>query len=140
MGKYSNFQKNRELPAKREVHPVWRGIGCIILIITPIISWAAASLLLEYGLAHGWPFLGELTGKVRFADNIYQIPTIRNIANFISGIPNLKALPVLFLPILVAFSGIFAVLNAIFYRLVGPPRYTPLDEPAPRVKTKRYTR
>lgn len=140
MSKYNSYQQHKELPAKREVHPVWRGIGCLIMIISPVISWAAASLLLEVAKLQKWPFVYELGGYLRFPDIFYQIPGVLVVANYISSIVYLKALLLFFVLMLIAFSGVFAVLNAILYRAFGPPRYTRLDEPAPRVKTKRYTR
>ena len=139
MAKYQSYQKQKELP-RNEVHPVWRGIGCIIILITPIISWAAAQLLLEFGKIQHWAFLYELSDYVRFPDYVYKIPGILVAANYISSIPYLKALALFFFLLLILFSGIFSVLNAMLYRLVGPPRYTAIDAPAPRVKTKRYTR
>jgi hypothetical protein len=139
MAKYQSYQKPKELP-RNEVHPVWRGIGCIIMLITPIISWAAAQLVLELGKAQHWAFLGELSEVVRFPDYVYQIPGILVVANYISSIAYFKALAIFFLLLLMLFSGVFAVLNAMLYRMVGPPRYTAIDEPAPRVKVKRYTR
>ena len=139
MGKYQTYQKRNELP-RNEVHPVWRGIGCLIIIITPIISWAAAQVLLQIGKTQKWPFLYELSDFVRFPDYVYKIPGILVVANFLSGIAYLKALLLFFFLVLILLSGVFSVLNAMLYRLVGPPRYTALDAPAPRVKTKRYTR
>jgi hypothetical protein len=139
MAKYQSYQKQKELP-RNEVHPVWRGIGCIIILITPIISWAAAQVLLEFGKTQHWAFLYELSEVIRFPDIVYKIPGILVVANYLSSIAYLKALLIFFFLLLITFSGVFAVLNAMLYRLVGPPRYTAIDEPAPRVKTKRYTR
>ena len=139
MGKYQSYQKVQELP-RNEVHPVWRGIGCVIIIITPIISWAAATLLLQFGTTQKWPFLYELSDNVRFPDIVYQIPVISTLANYISSIVYFKALAAFFLLLLILFSGVFSVLNAMLYRMIGPPRYTALDEPAPRVTVKRKSR
>ena len=139
MAKYQSYQKPKDLP-RNEVHPVWRGIGCLIMVITPIISWAAAMVLLEFGRSQKWPFLYELRDYVRFSDIFYKIPGILVVANYLSSIPYLKALLIFFFLVLILLSGVFAVLNAVFYRMIGPPRYTALDAPAPRVKVKRYTR
>jgi hypothetical protein len=139
MAKYQTYQKHKELP-RNEVHPVWRGIGCLIIIITPIISWAAAEVLLGIGKAQKWPFLYELGDYIRFPEYVYKIPVVLVVANYISGFAYLKALLLFFVLLLILFSGVFAVLNAMLYRMIGPPRYTALDAPAPRVKTKRYTR
>jgi hypothetical protein len=31
---------------KRKVHPVWRGIGCISIVVIPILSYVAATQLI----------------------------------------------------------------------------------------------
>lgn len=139
MAKYNTFQKVKETP-RNVIHPVWRGIGCLIMVLMPIISGAAAQLMLDFGKSQKWPFLTELSSLVRFPDIVYKIPGVLVVANYISSIPYLKALTLFFVLLLILFSGVFAILNSVLYRVIGPPRYTPLDEPAPRVKTKRYTR
>jgi hypothetical protein len=139
MSKYQSYQKAKELP-RNEIHPVWRGIGCVMIIITPVISWASAMLLLDFWRAQKLPYLGDLLGYLRFPEIVYKIPGISMLANYISSIRDLKALAVFFLLLLLTFSGILAVLNAVMYRIIGPPRYTAVDEPAPRVKTKKFTR
>lgn len=138
--KYGHLDRQKELPTQREVHPVWRGIGFLLLIITPVISWASAMILLDLGRKQGWAFLAELGDPIRFPEWAYKIPVIMNLANFITGFPNLKALLLFFFIVLILLSGVFAVLNAVLYRMFGPPRYTDLDAPASRVKVKRYTR
>jgi hypothetical protein len=140
MSKYQSFQKHKELPARRDVHPVWRGIGCLIMVILPVISWATAQLLLEFGKSQKWAFLYELSDYVRFPEWAYSTPYILILANYISSIPYLKALLMFSVLVLILLSGIFAFLNAILYRVVGPPRYTELDAPAPRVNVKRRSR
>jgi hypothetical protein len=139
MGKYNYFQKE-QAPKKKEIHPVWRGIGLIIMLITPIISVAASIVILDYGLSQNWPFLSQLSGYLRFGDVFYQIAFVRDVANYISSIPYFRALALFFVGCMMIFSSAFAVINAILYRAFGPPRYGPTDAPAPRVKTKRYTR
>jgi len=139
MGKYNYFQK-AQAPQKKEIHPVWRGIGLLIMLITPIISIAASILLLDFGLSQQWPFLSQLDGYLRFSNIFYQIAFVRDVANYISSVPYFKALMVFFVACMMLFSSAFALINAILYRAFGPPRYGPLDAPAPRVKTKRYTR
>ena len=140
MAKYNYFEKAKESQNKQEIHPVWRGIGCMITLLTPIISWAASLVLLEFGQSQKWPFLNQLGGNIRFSDIFYQIPIVLVAANFLSSIPYLKALILFFVLFMMLFSSVFAFLNAVLYRTIGPPRYSDLDAPAPRVKTKRYTR
>jgi hypothetical protein len=141
MGKYDYFKRAQEDDnSKKEVHPVWRGIGCLLNILTPIISGAAAMVVVEYGKSQGWPFLSQLGGYFRFSDVFYRIAFVKVVANYISSIPDFKALALFFVVFVMVFSSIFAIINAVLYRTFGPPRYSRLDAPAPRVKTKRYTR
>ena len=45
MGRHSSSM--REPPSKpKETHPIWRGIGCVIIIIVPILSYALAYVTL----------------------------------------------------------------------------------------------
>jgi hypothetical protein len=139
MPKNNAFQKEKDAPSK-EIHPVWRGIGLVINLLSPIISAAAAIVVVDYGKSQNWPFLASLSGTVRFPYIFYTIPWIRNVAEYLSTIPYLQALVLFFVIFVFLFSSIFAVINAMLYRMMGPPRYSPIDAPAPRVKTKRYTR
>ncbi|MCX6082462.1 MAG: hypothetical protein NTW32_23290 [Chloroflexi bacterium] len=139
MGKYNYFQKEKE-PKNKGIHPVWRGIGCLIMVITPIISGAASMVLLDFGRSQKWPFLYQLSGSVRFPDIFYQIPMVSDVTNYISNTPNFTALFLFFVVFVLFFSSVFAFINAVLYRMFGPPRYSALDAPAPKVKIKRYTR
>jgi hypothetical protein len=40
----------------------------------------------------------------------------------------------------IAISGLLSVVYAVVFRIVGPPRYGPLDLPQPHVKVGRYKR
>lgn len=141
MSNYNYFgQGRKEDEAKKEIHPIWRGIGCLLTILTPVISWAAALVLIDYGKAQQWPFIQQLAGTVRFSNTIYQIPLVGKVASYLSGIPYLAAIAMFFVIFMLLFSGFFSLLNAILYRRFGPPRYSRLDAPAPRVRPKKYTR
>lgn len=96
------------------VHPVWRGIGCILLILLPIISFAGAKLLVQANFRQRWiqipselagSFIAPVIGRVFFAD---------------------LALAVIL--IVIGFA-IITVVYAIIYRFIGIPRFGPLDSP-----------
>ena len=44
MGKYERFDNFAQVqqPEDKGLHPIWRGIGCLMLILIPIIAFAAA--------------------------------------------------------------------------------------------------
>jgi hypothetical protein len=46
-----SYQYRKAKPEHKEkVHPIWRGIGCLLLVLIPVISFAASVLLVEEGL------------------------------------------------------------------------------------------
>jgi hypothetical protein len=137
--KYQSHAK-KEIVRPYKIHPIWRGIGFLLMVLVPVMALAAALVLTKMGFEMGWPFMSELRGTVRLPDIFYVIPVVRNFANWISSIANFPAKALFFLGMLLVFSGIMSLLYAMVYRLVGPPRYSPLDAPAARTKVKRYTR
>jgi hypothetical protein len=136
LSQYNYFQKSRT-PQKKVIHPIWYGIGCLLTILTPIISWAASMVLLDYGLTQKWSFLGQLSAKIQFPAIFYQTPQIKVAAIYLSGIPYLEAIALFFVMFMIFFSGIFALINAFLYRTFGPPRYSAIDAPPPSGKVKR---
>ena len=140
MSKYNKFARNNE-PARPKVHPIWTGIGCLMIIIVPIISGAGAQQLMDFGYSQGWPVMGSLSGNVNFPAEVYTLPLISVAATYISSIQNLPGLALFFLIILLILSGVLTFGYAILYRVVGPPRYTSEDAPAQRhVSVKKYKR
>ncbi len=115
MTKYEKFNP-RASAAERpwDIHPVWRGIGCLLMILIPIMAYAGATLLVQANLENQW------------------LPTPAGLSRTVS-IPGIGEVKYLFLNLVVAavlsLVG-FAVLVALYafiYRLVGPPPLGPLD-------------
>jgi hypothetical protein len=49
-GKYSRYQSDRG-PTREEmrrIHPIWRGVGFAMIVLFPIIAYAAMKLLLRF--------------------------------------------------------------------------------------------
>lgn len=137
--KYRSFEK-KEFVRPYTIHPVWRGIGFLMMVMVPIMAGAAAVVMKDLGFQLGWPFMNELRGTLRLPEIFYVIPIISNLAYWISSIVSLRAILLFFVLFLIVFSGILSVLYSLMYRIFGPPRYSPLDAPAERIKVKRYTR
>ncbi len=136
---YNKFQRKRP-EARYKIHPAWTGIGCLMILIVPIMSWAASVELIKLAKALRWPAMYQLSGYVRLPEVFYTLPYISILANYISSIPDFPALALFFMIILLVLSGILSFVYAMVYRIIGPPRYTSEDAPAPRIKAKRYTR
>ncbi|OGO66210.1 MAG: hypothetical protein A2029_13175 [Chloroflexi bacterium RBG_19FT_COMBO_47_9] len=116
-----------------KINPVWRGIGCALMILIPIMAWYATTLFLQSNQKPVLPW--ELTKvvaipftKVAEIDRvILQINRYFDATGFVFG--------QIFFTIIFSFIGfgIMAFLYAILYKVAGPSRYGPFDVPPNRV-------
>jgi len=106
MGKYSFASRQTSRP-RREVHPVMRGIGCIMIILVPLLAFGSAVLLVNYGAAHGWPIPPGWLGAPTFHPLLWQLARtsvpIATILNFFQAQNNLTANLVFAIAIILAF-------------------------------------
>lgn len=111
--KYEQSSQSRGRPYK--IHPIWQGIGCILLILIPILSYAGAVLLVEQNMDQHWlpaPIMLMQTVNIPFLD---------------MAVPHLYAN--LVVAVILALIG-FAVVTMLYgalYSATGPSRYGPLD-------------
>jgi hypothetical protein len=121
MGKYQSYMRQPERKKEAPIHPVWRGIGFILMIMIPIMSYAGTLVLLDANRQQGW----------------ISIPP-----NLLAPGPEpllyVKIIVTVFLMILL--FGIFSLLTFIIYRIFAPPRYGPFDAPPVRYRGGRYKR
>jgi hypothetical protein len=112
---FQHDQNSRGMPRDNKVHPIWQGIGCLMLIAIPILSYAGAVLLVEENMTRHWlPAPSELLQTV-------FIP----VAGV--SVPHLYAnLLVAFLLALLGFTILTMAYGAL-YSAIGPSRYGPLD-------------
>lgn len=126
------FQRGRqERPWK--VHPVWRGIGCVLLLIIPIMSWYATALFLQSNTKVVLP--PELTRVVVIpATHIQQVDKVIIQVNHYFDSTKFVFGQVFFTIIFSVIGfGVLALLYSILYRIAGPPRYGPFDVPPDKV-------
>jgi hypothetical protein len=108
---------------KEKVHPVWRGIGCLLLIIIPLISFAASTILVKNGIPQQY------------------IPLSRDLATQFN-VPGFGFIPLFYILII---TGVISVLGFIMmtvvyslvFRVSGSSRYGPLDAPPIKRKVKK---
>lgn len=122
MGKYRSYQGVKRTQRPWKVHPIWRGIGCILLLLIPIISYAGAFVLVRANYANRWVAIPEemrgysvvpYLGRLYYADLAIAL-----VLTFI----------------------VFAIITAIYtmvYSMVGPARYGPTDSPPLRRKPRK---
>ena len=125
MAKYDKFNPRSHTGGRPwEIHPVWQGIGCLLMILIPMMAYAGAVLIVQANMEKKWiPFPTELMRTVT--------------------IPNIGSFNHLFATLLVAFVlamlgfALIVFLYSFMYRIVGPPRLGPLDAMEVRTPKKK---
>jgi len=141
MGKYTSQSRQPEAaPRNREVHPVMRGIGCLLIVIVPIIAYGLSVIIVNIGLQRGWPIPAEWLGTPTFHPLLWRLSGLTVILGFLQAQTNLIANIYFTIAITVVIGGIMSVLFGYIYKLFGPSQYGPTDAPPIRVKVKRYKR
>ena len=111
MTKFSSYRgDSRSRQDKQDVHPIWRGVGFIFMILAPLMGWFGAQVLLEANQKSGW----------------FRIPS-----SFMAPGADSLLFVKIGLTIILAFFVFFVLqfIGVILYRMVGPERYGPLDVP-----------
>ena len=141
MGKYSSSSRVPERPRNLGVHPVMRGIGCLLMIIVPILAYGIAVLLVNYGFSHGWPIPPSWSGTPTIPPLLLKLQGLRPVWDFLLLQNNLTANLIFTIAGIIVIGGIMSIIYGYMYSIFGPPRYGPLDVPPIRgVKVKRYKR
>ena len=119
MAKYGGYYRKpiKTADEKRKVHPVWRGVGLVFMVLIPFMAYAGAMILLEENQKKHW----------------FAIPKDLILPQFSDPMILIKVLTTVFLAFL-GFMVIFFV-GLVIVRLFGPSRYGPMD--APPVKYSR---
>ncbi len=123
----------------KQVDPIWRGIGCLMILIIPVVSYLLSSVAVNFALDNGYPVPYQLTGSPAMPAALYQTG-LAPVAGFLASQQNLYAILALTVLLIVVIGGVVSVVYAAIYRYVGPPRYGPLDVEAPRGRVRRYKR
>lgn len=139
MTKYRTYEKKAP-PRRTEPHPVWRGIGCLIMLIVPALSLGISAILVQLAPSFGIQLPPGLLGRPLMPEILFQVPGLIGILNWIQGRNNLYAILVGTFAVAFLLAGVLALVYAILYRIVGPPRYSGIDAPPQSVKVKRYKR
>ncbi len=116
MGRYTKYEhKSQSKPRPYQVHPIWQGIGCLLLIVIPILSYAGAVVLVRENLTRHWlPAPAVLMQSVYIPVVGIWVPHL--YANLLTGL-------------LLALCGFAAVtmIYGVLYSAIGPSRFGPLD-------------
>ena len=139
MGRYK-ATSSRDLSRKgRREHPVWRGIGCLIIIIVPVLSFATASIVFDW-LYNLGRIPNEFLTTPQIPDWLWISPVLAQTYGFLFARFGITAKLMMSVVFILIIGGFFSVFYALMYRAVGPSRYSPVDAPPSRKKTKKYKR
>jgi amino acid permease len=125
MGKYEKYSmQSRAADSPWTIHPIWRGIGCVLIVLIPFLAYGGAVLLVQANQEQKWaPVPGQLSQAV-------EIPYLGSFDNlFIT-------LLVTVVLILVGYA-LITVIYTLLMSVLGPPRYGEMDAPPQRRSGKR---
>jgi hypothetical protein len=141
MTKYSTAQQRRSVTDHTvHAHPIWRGIGCLLFVIVPVLSYILAAASVQLAVDQNWPMPYQLMGYPIMPVLLWKDVGIVPLLTFIQSQNNLYAILTITLVFIIFFASLISFIYAMIYRFVGPSRYGPQDAPPPKVKVKRYTR
>lgn len=140
MGKYHSQVKKREPRGPEGPHPIWKSLGCLMMVIVPAMSIAAAVWTLQYGLDARWPIPPVLLRPLRVPDFLYAVPGLAWLLLKIFSVKYLVGYTVISLLYILVLGGIVSLLYTVLYQMAAPSRYGPLDAPPVRRKIRPYKR
>jgi hypothetical protein len=124
----------------KQPHYIWRGIGCVMMILIPVISIAAGVLTIKIALEQGYTVPYQLLGTPRYPDIFYKSTGLMTILRPITNTEHFYAKAAASLIYMTLLGGLSSFGYAVVYRMIGPSRYGPLDAPPPKAKVKAYKR
>ena len=104
------IDRERELAEKYRMHPVWRGVGCLMVVFLGFVGYYASGWLLEANAVNQWVYLPPELLSPSFASWLPQGAFIRIAVGLI-----------------VVMLG-YGVLN-IIYAIIFPVKLGETDEP-----------
>ena len=141
MGKYTTHSRQASKPRNLGVHPVMRGIGCIMIVVVPILAYGVALLLIDYGIQHGWPLPPNWLRPITIPPLLLNLQGLAPLWNLLLRQNNFTAVVVFTVAITIVVGGIMSIIYGYIYTIFGPPQYGPQDAPPIRgIKVKRYKR
>ena len=121
MGKNELFSPSSIKSTRKEIHPIWRGIGFIFIILIPVMSYIGALVLMEENAKKGWfPIPSELL-----------IPIFDPFLGVKIGIAII---------LMILLYGLYTLVSFIILSIIAPPRYGPFDVPPQRYRGNKKPR
>jgi hypothetical protein len=94
---------------KKKIHPVWRGIGCVLMVFIPILSYVAATQIINKHDRLSWVIIPEEIVVSTYSDPLIFVKIVYAAAIAL---------------ILFLLMGIVTFLTNKYF---GPSKYGPYD-------------
>ncbi|MEP7137421.1 MAG: hypothetical protein ABI904_21050 [Chloroflexota bacterium] len=140
MGKYSTNSRKQAPIARNQVPPLVRGLGCITMVVVPLLSYGIADYWIKNGLPGAALIPPKLLGTPNIPAFLSQSQYLSGIGSFFQKQTNLSANLIFALAFTMIIGGFMAIVYGYIYSMFGPSRFGPTDVPPPRVKVKKYKR
>src|SRR5512143_1267682 len=116
MGRYTpSARGSARIGEQKQVAPIWRGIGCIMMLVIPVVSYFLAMLTVNGAVEQGLPVPYQLIGHPVMPPWLYQTG-LAPIADFIASQQNLYGNLLVGVLYVVIFGGIISVFWAFLYK------------------------
>jgi len=110
MPKYNQYQRTVSPDKdKPKIHPVWRGIGCVMIVIIPILSYLTANFLIKSRGELPWVLIPQYLVFYQLKDPLFWVRI------FYTAIIAM----ILFL--------IMGIITFVIDKFFGPPKRGPYD-------------
>ena len=140
MTKYTVASRRGARREEKQVDPVWRGIGCIMIVVIPLMAYGIATLVMGIAVARNWPIPYQLMGYPTMPKEMFLLPGLVPVGVWLQGQQNLYGILTLTLLFIIVIGALLSFVYALVYKAFGPPLHGPLDVETPRVTVKKYKR
>ncbi|MBK6647024.1 MAG: hypothetical protein IPG44_14985 [Anaerolineales bacterium] len=140
MSKYKSSTLVKVKERTKQPHYLWRGIGCVMMIVLPAFSYVTGKLIIDALIKARYYIPYQLLGYPALPSLFYQSRGLMTILGPILKINNLYAYLTAGFLIMLLLGGVISLIYAIIYRMFGASQYGPLDAPPPKYKAKTYKR
>lgn len=137
MTRFDRYRSRK--PHVKRLAPVWRGVGCLLMVVIPIISYVIGKAILQAAKSRNL-IPPELLGTPKFPAWVYKTIFLNTIVQWIGTLKDPIASIIFILAVLLLLSGLISLVYTGIYQLIGPPRYTEVDAEPSKHKTKAYKR
>jgi len=137
MSKYTKYQILP--PDKKGLNPIWRGIGCILIIVVPLLGYLLMTVTVPPILSTGL-VPTQLLENIRFPNWVIQSQILGHTAGLITSLNHPWVNIIVFFVMVLLLTGVSSLLYTVVYSIIGPPVYKETDAPPSEHKPGKYTR